>query len=333
MAHAQPLEPSILWRGVQALREGRLPYRISLWLRRETYIKALTEAVFRLVFVTPPIRTCREATLECVSLVGHGSVPAYLVAIKSFARFCGRQVRVTVISDGTLSRQELKQLSRHVQGVRILFPEDYRPARFTNGEDLQEVRRRSPHTRKLIDLPFEDLAEQVVVLDSDVIFRRAVDEDFFDLQGASCRYNRDHDHSVHDEMFHLAASFLEERGHRLAVSDLNAGLMLFESKALRTDLAEDFFLYLKARGAFHYVMEQDCWCVLASAAGAKALSDRYWVGCNPEHWSSAARTRAAVSKHYVGGIRYRTLKYALDVLAVWPQLQDPSSAGGAGAAR
>jgi hypothetical protein len=310
----------MLYKAWRAAVEGRIPYRASVWLRSSTYIEIATEVAFRLVYLTQPIDSAEDASLECVTLLGHGAVPAYLVAVKSFARFSHKRIRVTVISDGTLSRGDLRLLRRHVRGIRIKNPEDFQQARFSQGAELQEVRHRSVHTRKFLDLPFDDLAAQVLLLDSDIIFTREPGADFFDLSVAPYRFGRDHDHSVCDDMFHHVELFVRTKELPSLVSNLNSGLVLFQSSALNTELAEEFFLTLKRQNAYHYVMEQDCWNVLASASGGLPLSDRYWIGCNHEHWESRHLAEAAVAKHYVGGIRYATLGYLKDFLGILPTL-------------
>lgn len=308
-------------KGVQAIREGRVPYRIARWLRAESYIRVGTDIVFQLVQLTTPVESTRDADLECVTLLNGPNVAAYLVAVKSFLHFSGRRARITVISDGSISPGGIALLQKHVRSLRILQPDDFCADPFTCPEQLHSLRRGSIHTRKLLDLPFADLAPSVLFLDSDVIFRRPIDQDFFDLSDVLCRYNRDHDHRVHDKMFHLVERFLDQRANgQTLVHDLNSGLVLFDRRALRPDVVEEFFVYLNQREAIHYVMEQDCCAVLASLAGARAFSDRYWVGCNPDHVSEPLVRREAIAKHYVGGVRYRNFAYATDFLRVLPGL-------------
>jgi hypothetical protein len=96
--------------------------------------------------------------------------------------------------------------------------------------------------------------------------------------------------------------------------------MLVRSDAIQPEVIADFFAYLIRRSAAHDLMEQDCYNVLAAAAGARPLEDTYWVGCNPDHAAHRDVARLAIAKHFVGGVRYQRLDYARDFLAILPAL-------------
>lgn len=318
-------DKSLMKKGVEALAEGRLPYRVARWFDRSTHIKLATQSIFNLVYATPPVATHPDADVECITLLDRGNLTSYLIAIKSFLHFSRQPAKVTVLSDGSLGEDAIRVLEQHLPDLRVIVPGTSWMKPFRARAELQQLRARFVLTRKLLDLPYGDLKPSLVFLDSDVVFRRPVDAEFFAHGDAAFRYNRDHDHRVYDKLFHHAVHFMQRRGIPPVATDVNSGLMCVRTSAIQPEVIEEFFCYLLDRDAAHDLMEQDCYNVLAALGGCRPLSDQYWVGCNPDHWGRTDVAQGAIAKHYVSGVRYRTFGYARDFLSILPALRGSSA--------
>lgn len=313
--------PSVFRKALTAiLVERRLPYNIALRLRKDYYVRALATAVFRLVRWTPPVESTAASNIDVVTLLDRANLDPYLIAVKSFLRRSGLKARITVISDGSLTPAQLGVLARHVRGIRIIDSAKATVNALGYPERLQTIYRDHVYVRKALALPLDDLKDTIVLMDSDVVFRQEVDPDFTDLTQADLKYNRDHDHSTHDPLFHLAEGFMDRLPVRERVHNLNSGLLVFRRQVLNVDIVAKFLLYLDGKDKLHPIMEQDCYALLASTVRSAPLSDRYWVGCNPDHARDKAAGRRAIVKHYVSGVRYATCDYIRDGISAMLQM-------------
>ncbi len=68
---------------------------------------------------TPAIVT-GEDSATLVSMVCHGDVLMYLLAVKSFCRRIGRTPAVVVLDDGSLTAEDYATISRHLTGARMI---------------------------------------------------------------------------------------------------------------------------------------------------------------------------------------------------------------------
>jgi hypothetical protein len=246
-----------------------------------------------------------------MTLLDHKNVNNYLVGIKSLLLHAPQPLAVTVLSDGTLRSEDVQNLQRHITGIRILELADVViPSAFQAliTKWCHEYR----YLSKLMHLPFAGRAPLLLFLDSDVIFRQALPEQFLGLSpGIAVSYNQDHDHSRIDPCFHYLQEYAAARGIAL-VNNLNCGLMLWDRASLRPLEAVEFLAYVASRHGFlHAVAEQDAWTLLASQLGNAPLPTSFLVLCNFECNTRQSR-RDALAIHYVSGLRYRGLNYLLD---------------------
>jgi len=298
--------------------EGRLPYQLKLRLSRVYYWRKLSIALFHFVRWTPPVDSTETSDLEIVTLLDRANVNAYLIGIKSFFFYARRRARVTVLSDGSITEAQLKLIKKHIRGVRIILSKGGRVNVPHLSSRLQKIYDEHVHTRKALALPLDDLKDTIVLMDSDVVFCDWVDDEFTELRNVDLKYNRDHDHRLFDPLFHVFERFLSRVPVKREVYNLNSGLLIFRKHVLNVTLVAEFLLYLEARDQLHAVMEQDSYALLASMVNSEPLSDRYWVGCNPDHMNRPETWRNAIAKHYVGGVRYRNLDYVRDCWrAMW----------------
>lgn len=82
----------------------------------------------RALLRTAPVST-DDNELTIVSMLCHGEVIMYLLAVKSFCRQLGRQPRVVILNDGSLTKDDLDTLRAHVPDARIVAIPEVPPDR------------------------------------------------------------------------------------------------------------------------------------------------------------------------------------------------------------
>lgn len=294
--------------------ERRLPYRIRIRLSSRYYIERITRFLFKLVRLSPPVYCDGDSSLETITLLDGNHVDAYLIAVKSLFYYSALRPRVTVISDGTISPKLQEVLHKHIVGIRIVSagPDS---SRWQTPDVLRSITIKNVHSNKLLAIPPGDDGDTLIFLDSDIIFVNTIDPDLTDLTTVDLKYNRDHDHRQHDPLFYFTDDYLRALSVPNPVHDLNSGLIITKRKVIRREVIEAFYLTAAAEDKIHAVIEQDCFNVLASLVRSEPLSDRYWVGCNPDHTQAGGGVAKPVAKHYVSGVRYKTLHYLCDAIA------------------
>jgi hypothetical protein len=284
-----------------------LPWRVQRALTARYYLERFTQAVFRAVLRTPPI-AAGEGPVEVLTLLDHRNVRNYLLAIKSLLLHSFETPAVTVLSDGTLRPADVRQLEKHIPGIRVLAKEEI-SVPSTSLPAIQKWCTEYRYLSKLMHLPFASRQPLLLFLDSDVLFHRDLPANFFQLSpGMAATYNRDHDHSRYDPHFHYLKDYAASRGISLR-TDLNCGLMLWDRAQLNPLAAIEFLEYLAQRhGSLHAVAEQDAWTLLASQLPTAPLPVDFLVLSNWECNTAQNRVRA-LATHYVSGERYRRLDY------------------------
>lgn len=119
----------------------------------------------RAILRTPPIETSDD-NLTVVSMVCHGEVLMYLLALKSFCRNLGRIPRVVVLDDGTLTGGDRAILESHVLHIRIFRIPDVPMDRCPEGSCWERL------------LLISDIVKDtyVIQLDSDTITANPIPE-------------------------------------------------------------------------------------------------------------------------------------------------------------
>ena len=301
--------------------ERRLPWRIKKRINRRNLRRIVTQRVFRLVRTTPPIESTNTSPYEIVTLLDKGNVDSYLLTIKSFMLHSPMDCRITVISDGSLGMQEKKLLAKHVRNINILEPIPTYPhlPSLTDDENLvlEAVRQEYIFIKKVFDLFYSTHCEFLITIDSDVLVLNDIDPTFFELgEQAAIKYNCDHDHSQHDDFFYLAERFMREMGFDNPVTNLNSGFFILSKDCFDLELIAKYIVYVHQNAQSYYVLEQDCWNVLASAIPSAPLPDSYLVGSNFEDYQRKELRAAATSIHYVSMVRYTSFEYLSNGLKI-----------------
>ena len=92
----------------------------SRWfIRYNTALQRLSPWIFRGILSTPPMAANPSAPVVLYTLLHKAGVHPYLLAAKSFLRYCP-DLDVVVQSDGTLDEEAREELKRHIKNIRIL---------------------------------------------------------------------------------------------------------------------------------------------------------------------------------------------------------------------
>jgi hypothetical protein len=121
------------------------------------------------IYRTPP--TPCEPTADCTihTMLGRADFLMYLVAIKSFLRFCPA-ARVTAHSDGSLTADDEASLRQHVPGIRVVSTtEANERARDALNPFLLEWRARDASWRRILDTQLWCETPRRVIIDSDIL--------------------------------------------------------------------------------------------------------------------------------------------------------------------
>jgi hypothetical protein len=118
----------------------------------------------RALLRTPPIHSSDD-WLTLVSMLCHGEVLMYLLAVKSFCRQLGRNPKIVILNDGTLTNSDCATLHAHIPGARIVAIADVAPDRCPKGSCWERL------------LLIGDLVKgsYVVQLDSDTLTVNSID--------------------------------------------------------------------------------------------------------------------------------------------------------------
>jgi hypothetical protein len=266
--------------------------------------------IFRGVLATPPMVADPSAPVVLYTLLHKVGVRPYLLAAKSFLRYCS-DVDVVVQSDGTLDDEACRELKRHIENVRILdrrLTDDLLRtwlADFTLGVDLDACRVFVP--LKLVNVIARFPSRHVIVFDSDLLFLRRPDavvewverrspSVFYGGGGASAESVR----AMGFEFKHVD------------VTRFNSGFFGFENVFSQQDLIPIFQrIAIHDRALFQaWDTEQVIWCVLLNRFDQVLELDtvaRGYQGCAWDRYCELARH--AVYAHFVGSDRFRNFTY------------------------
>jgi hypothetical protein len=299
-----------------------LPWRVQQALSVASYIRPLTQYIFRKILDTPPLSTDPSSPLDVLSLLDAPNVNNYLLAIKSLLLNLPRRPSVTVLSDGTLRSNDMRTLEQHILGVRVLARDEI-DIPHAAASAIRSWCDQNPLMAKLLYLPFSTEKPIMIVLDSDVIIRRRLPEQFANpAPEVTVAFNHDHDHSLHDPCFRYLEEYAAMHQIRL-IKNLNSGLMVWRRSQLRPLEAVEFLNHVVHRhGSLHLLAEQDAWALLASQFRTEPLPIEFLVLCNWEY-NNRVNRRRAIAVHYVSGERYRRLDYLRDGLRIIRRLKYP----------
>ena len=282
--------------------------------RYNTTLLRLSPWMFRGILATPPIAADPSSPVVLYTLLHKAGVRPYLLAAKSFLRFCP-PLDVVVQSDGTLDEEACDELKRHIENVRILdrgptehFLREWLSG-FTLGVDLSACRLFVP--LKLVNVVARFLGRRVIVFDSDLLFLRhphAIVEWIAGPTGSPSVFYGCGGSRLAKTVRAMGFAF-----PRIDVARFNSGFFGFENVFGQQDLvpifqkiaAHDRALFAKA-----WETEQVIWSILLNRFDRVLELDRVAPGYHGGPWDRYADlARHAVYAHFVGSDRFRNFSY------------------------
>jgi len=287
----------------------------SAWFDRyNTALQRLSPWIFRGVLATPPMAADPSGPVVLYTLLHKAGVRAYLLAAKSFLRFCPG-LEVVVQSDGTLDEEARDELQRHIENVRILdrgVTDDFLRewlAGFSLGVDLSACRLFIP--LKLVNVVARFPGRRVILFDSDLLFLRRPDAVLQWIDGAS---------GSPSVFYGCGGSALAQTVRamgfefpRVDPARFNSGFCGFENIFTQHDLvpifqriaAHDRTLFAKA-----WSTEQVIWSVLLNRFENVLELNRLGRGYHGGAWDRYGDlARHATYTHFVGSDRFRNFSY------------------------
>jgi virginiamycin A acetyltransferase len=288
--------------------------------------------LFRPVLSTPPIRVNPRARVVLYSLVDRRNCRAYLVAAKSFLRF-GADVRVVVQDDGTLDAACRRELETHLPGIEILSRDGtlqfiQENAGETLLQTLPDLERCNPFIAlKLVNVVLRFPGQQVIVIDSDLVFLREpiLILDWIQHGGGSCFYS-DGGSRLAETFHNIGFDF-----RKVDVADFNSGLLGFHNTVTAAELGavlskiEEY----DPRLFQHWEIEQAIWSVLFNSLQRPVNLEHVrpsYVGSG--WWTCERLLRESVLVHFVGSIRFKNLRYLKLANKVIRELKSPRPESG-----
>jgi hypothetical protein len=270
--------------------------------------------IFRGVLATPPVAADPAAPVVLFTLLHREGVRPYLLAVKSFLRFCPG-LDVVVQSDGTLDDQARAVLGAHVANVRIVGRGETDAflrawlGDVSLGVELSTCRLFLP--LKLVNVIARFPGRRIILFDSDLLFLRrpeAVARWIAGTSGAPEVFYGCGGATVAEAFRAMGFEF-----PRVDVSRFNAGFTGFENTFTRDDLvavfrriaAHDPGLFTTA-----WDTEQAVWSVLLNRFDRVLELDRLADGYHGGPWDPYRRLAGrAVYGHFVGSDRFRNFSY------------------------
>jgi len=286
-------------------------------LAHKVYYRLLERSsnfLFRDILATPPRETDPESGTVLYSLLNKPNYRAYLLAAKSFLRYCP-PMRVAVQSDGTLDEQCSRDLRHHLPGVELLdrqatkrlIEERADPRIHKLIPDLDSCH--VPLVYKLFGSVYNFPGKKVILFDSDLLFLRnpefVVD---WIRDGRGYCFQSDGGNSLTASFRRMGFDF-----SKVDINAFNAGFIGFHCNI------DDKFLWdiieriktIEPDILYQWEVEQAVWAVLynrmENPTDLDSLTENHsYVGSS--YWPYE-RARRAVFVHFVSSTRWREFMY------------------------
>jgi len=251
---------------------------------------------FKKILQTGPMACHPAAATEVHTLVSYPHVFMYLVAIKSFLRFC-HNVAVVVHDDGSLSPLDIKLLENHIRGIKVIRKKDADKKIYPmlgNYPNSLKCRQDNVMGLQLFDIVLLSQANKIINLDSDGLF--------FTEPGEIMEWISDNDPSAIKVLYEYAPM---EQKEFLAMFDcplqpnICVALSCFSKEIFNLELIEGI---LRQGGSYwqrHWCVNQNIFPILCHAQSgdhkvsfldADAYGSLYWREHSPvfQHYQISA---------------------------------------------
>jgi hypothetical protein len=280
------------------------------------FMQRNSNLIFRGILHTPPIRTDPKSDVVLFTVLDRRNYRAYLLAAKSFLRYCGETegLRVVVQSDETLDAQCVRDLEAHLPGLVVLDAGESRCI-ITERASPRLLELLPPFEQchfflvyKLLSVIYRFPGKKVILFDSDLLFLR---EPVFVTD-----WIRDGSHTCfHSDGGNSLAAAFREMGFDFSKVDINcfnAGFI-----GLHNRLDEGLLMDVVGRIRKHdprlftdWEIEQAMWAVLFNHFENPVNLDHIIKDYVASGWWTYDRIRArSVLVHFVGSIRFKNFRY------------------------
>lgn len=231
-------------------------------------------------------------------LVGREQFRLMLWMLASWFHFTGRNWRVVVHEDGTLTEEQAGCLRDFLPGSRLVSAREGDEAAggaLVSKPRCRWYRERHPLARKIFDVPLVAESKRFLLLDADVVFFRKPVEmlDWVDGKRVGCWFNED--------AAEASPLSQEEVKRVLGVglwARVNSGICLIERGTVDLDFCERALVETSLADGNLWRIEQTLFALCASRVGVGGLLPAWYEVSLTRH-----RRTDAVARHYVGAVR------------------------------
>jgi hypothetical protein len=289
--------------------------------------------VFRSILKTPPLATDGASDTVVFTVLDRRNYRAYLLAAKSFLRYCApkERPRVVVQSDGTLNQQCARDLQTHLPGLEILEPGESRRI-IAERASPQLLKLLPPLEQchfflvyKLLSVIYRFPGKKVILFDSDLLFLR---EPIFVKEWIRNGQER----CFHSDGGNGLTSAFRSMGFdfsRVSIDCFNAGFIGFHNRVEERSLVEVISRIRKHDESLlaNWEIEQAIWAVLFNQMPGPANLDDVQKNYVASGYWTLERMNQSVVVHFIGSARFKNLRYLRLAHRVISELSQPHRAG------
>lgn len=243
----------------------------------------------------PVVRNSKPLPFEVYTYSGEAALPEQIASLRSLLRHAGQPKKITIVSDGTHSRQSLDLLQRLDRNLVIAQPADFVAPDIPSR--LHAYLTRHPTGKQLALMMALPMDGPALYLDSDILFFRgaeALTAELFASEGpaaflADCRLSAD------ERMF---------RDSRERVNPVNAGFVFWREKL---DWASSIERFLDLPGEPIFFTNQTLTHLAMHANEARPLDPKKFLLQLDDQFSYGDfhPNPGRIMRHYVNPVRHK----------------------------
>jgi len=276
--------------------------------------------LLNIIFITNPICSNNKSKIEIHTLLCKRDISIYLCAIKSFVLFSKLNPEIIIHDDGSLNSYHQDLIQRHIIGARIISRESADNLinnKLKKYKSILDSRKNNILLLKLIDINFFSKSDaQVILLDSDIFFRRPPKEimDWCKSNSKKILYTQEPNYwviSKEGKPFYLRKEF-EWLNVNLPKS-FNAGLLCYKSGIIDYELLEKYCQITKGWENSFWI-EQSFYAIICALNESEALPTEY---LNKHKF----KIKNPISRHhYDSKTRFNYFYFTKDLLRIYGSL-------------
>lgn len=246
---------------------------------------------------TPPVGGTIDRSCEIHVLTSAGDWLNLVWALKSFYAASGRHYALCIHEDGSLAPEQIEALAKHFPDARIILKRqaDAEVIRaLTVHPRCLELRRTNHLSPKIFDFAHYLHSDQMLLLDSDVLFFKEPVELLRRIEDKN--YLKNTVNADIGSAYTVTPQIARELANAELIECFNSGLGLIHKDSMRLDWLEEFLGLPGIVGHF-WRIEQTLFALCSSRFGVELLPKEYDV-----HLTGGIE--GAPSRHYVGAIRH-----------------------------